>query len=212
MPSALRAPIPARTYCQFTVRRYSLSNKGQQVDAGPPSASGRPPAQRAPTSALPRARPVSPCHTGMAPSPFHRPSTARPGPVPPARPRFWSRTVAGDGAQPASHPPAVYGSLTCLNAAAGTEITRAYVTHCEDYRDLANGRTTGIYSFRDLYTAALASIKDRICRFPSVFALNDLRVRRALRVGHPDTTFLSYFRVIKSIVFTTHRQCGPGGS
>src|SRR6201999_4474231 len=29
---------------------------------------------------------------------------------------------------------------------------------------------------------------------------------------HPDTAFLSYFRVIKSIVLTTHRQCGPGGS
>ena len=76
-----------------------------------------------------------------------------------------------------SHAPAVYGSLTCLNAAAGTEITQAYVTHCEDYRDLANGRTTGIYSFRDLYTVALASVKDGICRFPSVLALNDLRVR-----------------------------------
>lgn len=99
----------------------------------------------------------------------------RPGPGPPARLRSWSRIVTGDGAQSASHPTAVYGSLTCLNTAAVTKTTRPYVTHCEDYRDPANGRTIGIYSFRDLYTTAMAGQRSYLSISSCIYT-NDLHI------------------------------------
>ena len=73
-----------------------------------------------------------------------------------------------------TRPPAVYASLTCLNASPVTKITRLYVTHCEDYRDPANGRTIGIYSFRDLNATGYGECQRSYLSTPSVFALNDL--------------------------------------
>jgi hypothetical protein len=87
-------------------------------------------------------------------------------------------------------------------------MTRLYVTHCEDYRDPANGWTIGIYSFRDLNTTLWRVPKIVFVDFPSVFALNDLRVGPVCFARHPDTTFLSYFRVIKGIVLTTTGSAG----